>query len=225
MNSEHLSALLITIKLAFATTLILLVLAIPIAWWLAWSDSKWKPIIESLVSLPLVLPPTVLGFYFLIAFSKNSFIGKWLEQSFGISLVFSFSGLLLGSVIYSFPFVVRPLQNTFTAIGRRPMEFASICGASPRDAFFSVLLPLATPGIISASILGFAHTLGEFGVVLMIGGSLPGETKVLSISIFELVEIGHFEQAHYLSAFLLGLCFIMLLSVHLLQNKTRGGWF
>lgn len=219
LSEADLSALLITLKLAFSTTLILLVVGTPLAWWLARTHFRYKFLIEALIALPLVLPPTVLGFYLLIFLGPHGPLGEIL-QSFGItSLAFSFTGLVIGSVFYSMPFVVQPLQNAFSAIGQRHLDVAATLRASSLDRFYSIVLPLARPGFFSAAVLGFAHTVGEFGVVLMIGGNIPGETQVLSIAIYEHVESLEYAQSHVLSAFLLLLSFIMLMAVYAINRR------
>lgn len=220
---SDLIALATTLKLACISTAILLVLSTPLAWWLAQSRWRYKFVVEALVALPLVLPPTVLGFYLLIWFSPNSFLGSIYKDIFGTNLAFSFTGLVVGSVIYSLPFVLQPLHNTFSSIGRRPIEVAATLGASPIDTFFSVIMPLAKPGFITASVLGFAHTLGEFGVVLMIGGNIPGETRLASIAIYEHVESLQYANAHTLALVLLGISFILLLVVYA-NNRRIGVW-
>ena len=218
--SEHdLTALLITLKLAGLTTIILLLVGTPVAWWLARSRWRFKFLIEALVALPLVLPPTVLGFYLLIALGPNGPIGGLMEALGGRPLAFSFTGLVIGSVFYSMPFVIQPLQNAFAAIGNRPLEVAATLRASPIDRFFSVAIPLAKPGFLTATVLGFAHTLGEFGVVLMIGGNIPGETQVVSIAIYDHVEALEYTQAHWLSGGLLILSFVMLMSVYAMNKR------
>ncbi|MEY8204256.1 MAG: molybdate ABC transporter permease subunit [Bermanella sp.] len=215
-------ALWLTLQLALFSTLILLVLATPLAWWLAHSEFTGKALVEALVALPLVLPPTVLGFYLLIALGPDG-PGGWLAASWGgTTLAFSFSGLLIGSVIYSLPFVVQPLQNGFTLIGKKPLEVAYTLKASFWDGFRSVILPLAKPAYISAATLGFAHTLGEFGVVLMIGGNIPGHTQVISIAIYEQVEAMEYAQAHGLSALLLLISFTLLTIIYR-TRKHQGG--
>jgi molybdate transport system permease protein len=219
LNPDDLTALWITIKLASITSLILLLLGTPLAWWLAHTRSAFKPVIDAIVTLPLILPPTVLGFYLLIALGPKGPIGRLVEFTGGQPLAFTFSGLVIGSVIYSFPFVVRPLQDAFANIGNRPLEVAATLRARPIDIFFTVVLPLARPGYITAVVLGFAHTLGEFGVVLMIGGNIPGATQVLSISIYDHVEVLEYGQAHMLSGVLLVLSFVLLLSVYALNRR------
>ena len=211
----------LTLKLAGITTLILLLIGTPIAWWLAHSRFRFKFLIEGLIALPLVLPPTVLGFYLLIALGPQGPFAEVLNW-FGVNtLAFSFTGLVIGSVFYSMPFVVQPLQNAFASIGTRPLEVAATLGASPLDRFFSVALPLAKPAFITAAVLGFAHTLGEFGVVLMIGGNIPGETQVLSIAIYDHVEAMDYANAHLISGSLLLLSFLMLITVFGVNRRFR----
>ena len=220
MLSEYdLSALVITLKLAGLTTLILLLLGTPLAWWMARTQYRFKFILEAVIALPLVLPPTVLGFYLLIALGPHGPVGGLMEWMGGQSLAFTFTGLVIGSVFYSMPFVVQPLQAAFTAIGHRPLEVASTLRASPIDRFFSVVIPLARPGFLTAAVLGFAHTVGEFGVVLMIGGNIPGETQVLSIAIYDHVESLEYTSAHWLSGGLLLLSFLMLITVYALNRR------
>ena len=220
-SESDITALLLTLKLAGVSTALLILLGTPLAWWLAKSEWRFKFVIEALVALPLVLPPTVLGFYLLVAFSPQSTFGGILESIVGKPLAFSFAGLVIGSVVYSMPFVVQPLQNAFISVGRRPLEVAATLGASPMDRFVSVMVPLAKPGFITACILGFAHTLGEFGVVLMIGGNIPGETQVASIAIYEHVESLQLASAHWLSAALLTLSFCLLVLVYATNRKSR----
>ncbi len=223
IDQADIIALTTTLKLSAFSTGLLLVLATPFAWWLAHSQARFKFIIEAVIALPLVLPPTVLGFYLLLLFSPNSFVGGLYSQLTGHALAFSFTGLVIGSVIYSLPFVVQPLQNAFASIGRRPLEVAATLGAAPLDTFRTVVIPLAKPGFITAAVLGFAHTLGEFGVVLMIGGNIPGETRVASIAIYDHVESLEYARAHSLAAVLLGLSFLMLIFVYA-TNKRAGVW-
>ncbi|MES2624360.1 MAG: molybdate ABC transporter permease subunit [Pseudomonadota bacterium] len=223
LTPADLTALFLTLKLALLTTLILLVLGTPLAWWLARSQWRFKFLLEALIALPLVLPPTVLGFYLLLTLGPRGFIGSTVQALGGESLAFSFTGLVIGSVIYSMPFVVQPLQDTFHNIGKRPLEVAATLRASPLDRFLTVVLPLAKGGFITASMLGFAHTLGEFGVVLMLGGNIPGETQVLSIAIYSHVESLEYAQAHILSAGLLLLSFVMMLTVYGLRGRMRVG--
>ncbi|THD81139.1 MAG: molybdate ABC transporter permease subunit [Phenylobacterium sp.] len=211
-----------TVALATLTTLILLVIAAPLAWWLARGKSWWTEAVAALVSLPIVLPPTVLGFYVLIALGPNSPLMALLHP-FGVrTLAFTFSGLLIGSVIYSLPFAVQPLRNAFQSIGARPLEAAATLRASPFDAFVSVGLPLARRGFVTAAVLVFAHTVGEFGVVLMIGGGIPGKTEVVSIRIYQLVEALQFGEAHKLAAALTAFAFVVLFALLLLDRRATA---
>ncbi|WP_416687195.1 molybdate ABC transporter permease subunit [Candidatus Pseudothioglobus sp. Uisw_041] len=219
LNEYDLSALLVTIKLASITTVILILVGTPIAWWLSQTRFKFKAVIEAIIALPLILPPTVLGFYLLMTLGTNGPIGNFLESLGGSSIAFTFTGLVVGSVIYSLPFVVQPLQNSFGSIGKQPMEVAATLGASKLDRFFTVAVPLARSGFITASVLGFAHTVGEFGVVLMIGGNIPSETGVLSIAIYDHVEAMEYGQAHVLAGGLLILSFVMLLVVYIFNRR------
>jgi molybdate transport system permease protein len=221
LNDADLTALAVTLQLALYTTVILLLLGTPLAWWLANTRWRFKFVLEAMVAMPLVLPPTVLGFYLLIALGPNGPVGALMEAAGGRPLAFTFTGLVIGSVIYSLPFVVQPLQDVFAAIGRRPLEVAATLRASPLDRFFSVVVPLARPGFLTASVLGFAHTLGEFGVVLMIGGNIPGETQVLSIAIYDHVESLEYAHAHWLSGGLLLLSFLLLILVYGLNRRFR----
>ncbi len=213
MESD-LAALWITLKLASVTTVILGLVGTPLAWWLARTRFRYKFLLEAVVALPLILPPTVLGFYLLITLGPHGPVGRLMEALGGRSLAFTFVGLVVGSVFYSLPFVVQPLQNAFTAVGRRPMEVAATLGASPWDSFRTVAFPLARRGFLTAMVLGFAHTVGEFGVVLMIGGNIPGETQVLSIAIYDHVEALEYTQAHWLSGGLLVISFVLLAAVY-----------
>lgn len=204
----------LTLRLATITTVLLLCLATPLAWWLANTRWRYRQVVNALVALPLVLPPTVLGFYLLLLLGPRGWAGQ-MTESLGIGLLpFTFSGLVIASVIYSLPFAVQPIQNAFVAIGRRPLEVAATLRASPWDRFVSVALPLAKPGLITGAVLGFAHTLGEFGVVLMIGGNIPGQTQVLSMAIFDHVEAYEYAAAHVLAAGMLGFSFIVLLTLY-----------
>ncbi|AZC31492.1 Molybdenum ABC transporter permease protein ModB [Pseudomonas chlororaphis subsp. piscium] len=223
LSSADFSAIWLTLQLASLTTLILLIVGTPIALWLSRTRSWLRGPIGAIVALPLVLPPTVIGFYLLLALGPNGYIGQ-LTQALGLgTLTFSFSGLVIGSVIYSMPFVVQPLQNAFTAIGTRPLEVAATLRANPWATFFSVILPLARPGFITAAILGFAHTVGEFGVVLMIGGNIPEKTRVVSVQIYDHVEALEYAQAHWLAAAMLVFSFLVLLALYS-SRKTRAGW-
>jgi len=219
LNEFDITALFTTLKLASVSTLILLLLGTPLAWWLSQTRWKLKTILEAIIALPLVLPPTVLGFYLLITLGPYGPVGGMLESLGGASIAFTFTGLVVGSVIYSMPFVVQPLQNAFSGIGRRPMEVAATLRASPLDRFFTVAVPLARSGFITAAVLGFAHTVGEFGVVLMIGGNIPGETQVLSITIYDHVEALEYGQAHWLAGGLLLLSFFMLMMVYIFNRR------
>ncbi len=223
MSEQDLNALFVTLKLAGITTLILIIISTPIAWWLARSKWKFKFIIEATVALPLILPPTVLGFYLLLALGSNGIIGGLMELFGGSSLNFTFAGLVIGSVFYSMPFVIQPLQNSFTAIGNRPLEVAATLGASPINRFFTVAIPMAKSGFITAIVLGFAHTIGEFGVVLMIGGNIPNETQVISIAIYDHVESLEYSQSHLLSGLLLAFSFVLLMLVYGINRKFSVG--
>lgn len=216
-----LGALWLTLHLAAVTTVILLVLSTPLAWWLATTEARIKPVVEAITALPLVLPPTVLGFYFLVLMSPNAPLGAaWIRLT-GESLTFSFTGLVLASIVYSLPFAVQPLQRSFEAIGPDPMEAAASLRAQPLDAFFTVAMPMAKRGFLTAAVLSFAHTIGEFGVVLMVGGNIPGETRTISIAIYEHVEVLEYAQAHVLSAILLVLSFAMLSIVYFANRTIR----
>ncbi|MFP6811233.1 MAG: molybdate ABC transporter permease subunit [Pseudohongiellaceae bacterium] len=220
-SAADITAILLTLQLAVTVTLVLIVVGTPIAWWLAQSRSWLKGPISALVALPLVLPPTVLGFYLLIAMGPDGPVGQ-LTQIMGLgTLPFTYWGLVIGSVFYSLPFVVQPLQNAFEAIGERPLEVAATLRAGPLDRFFTVVLPMAKSGYFTASVLGFAHTVGEFGVVLMIGGNIPGETRVVSVQIFDHVEALDFGQAHWLAGVMLAFSFLVLLLVYGAKDRTR----
>ncbi|WP_367253137.1 molybdate ABC transporter permease subunit [Pseudomonas sp. stari2] len=223
LTSADFAAIWLTLKLASLTTAILLVIGTPIALWLSRSQSWLRGPIGAIVALPLVLPPTVIGFYLLLALGPNGFLGHF-TQWLGLgTLTFSFTGLVIGSVLYSMPFVVQPLQNAFSAIGTRPLEVAATLRANPWDTFFSVILPLARPGFITAAILGFAHTVGEFGVVLMIGGNIPDKTRVVSVQIYDHVEAMEYSQAHWLAGAMLVFSFLVLLALYS-SRKSRAGW-
>ena len=219
LDSSDFAAIWLTIQLASLTTLLLLIVGTPIAWWLARTRSRLKGPVGAVVALPLVLPPTVLGFYLLVLMGPHGAVGQ-VTQALGLGVLpFTFAGLVVGSVVYSLPFVVQPLQNAFEAIGTRPLEAAATLRASPRDCFFSVVLPLARPGFITAGILGFAHTVGEFGVVLMIGGNIEGRTRVVSVQIFDHVEALEYARAHWLAGGMVVFSFVVLL---LLYTRRRA---
>ena len=213
------SAVVLTVQLASVTTVLLLIVATPLAWWLSQTTSRWRAPILAFVTLPLVLPPTVLGFYLLVAMGPQGWLGQW-TQAMGWGLLsFTFSGLVLGSMVFSLPFAVQPLQHSFEAMGRRPMEVAATLGARPLDAFFTVALPLARPGMVTAAILSFAHTVGEFGVVLMIGGNVPGQTRVVSTQIYGHVEAMEYPQAHALALGMLVFSFVVLLVLYWFNRR------
>ena len=221
MESTDLAAVWLTLKLASVVTILLLIVGTPIAWWLARTRSRLKGVVGAVVALPLVLPPTVLGFYLLVAMGPNGPVGQF-TQALGIGLLpFTFWGLVVASVFYSMPFVVQPIQNAFEAIGERPLEAAATLRASPLDAFFSVAVPLAKPGFLTATILGFAHTVGEFGVVLMIGGNIPDRTRVVSVLIYDHVEALEYGQAHWLAGGMLLFSFVVLLALYTLNPTGR----
>ncbi len=222
LTEVDLAAIRLTLKLATVTTVILLIVGTPIAWWLARTRSKWKGVVGAVVALPLVLPPTVLGFYLLVAMGPNGPVGRFTE-SLGLgTLPFTFPGLVVASVFYSLPFVVQPVQNAFEAVGERMLEAAATLRASPWDTFFSVALPLARPGFVTAAVLGFAHTVGEFGVVLMIGGNIPEKTRVVSVQIYDHVEALEYAEAHMLSAGMLVFSFLVLLILY--TRKGARAW-
>ena len=221
MTVPDLAPLWLTLQLAALVTGLLLIFATPLAWWLANSRARLMPMIEAMTALPLVLPPTVLGFYLLLAFNPKAPIGAFWLQLTGTTLSFSFAGLVIASLIYSLPFTVQPLQAAFTTLGRAPMEAAASLNARPLDAFLSVALPLSVRGYLTAAVLTFAHTLGEFGVVLMVGGNIPGQTRVISIAIYEHVERIDYGAAHMLSGLLLGLSFAILLVLYTLNARAR----
>ncbi|WP_455212724.1 molybdate ABC transporter permease subunit [Kaarinaea lacus] len=211
----------LSIKLASLTTITLLILATPVAWWLSRTHAWYKHSVAAVVALPLVLPPTVLGFYLLLLLGPNGPVGQ-LTQSLGLGVLpFTFEGLLVASVFYSLPFAVQPLQNAFESIGQRPLEVAATLRASNWDRFMTVAVPLARPGFLTASVLVFAHTIGEFGVVLMIGGNIPGETKVLSVAVYDHVETLEYAQAHILSAGMIGFSFVVLLALYLVNGRLN----
>lgn len=213
------AAIWLTLQLASVTTVLLLVLCTPLAWWLAHTRSRWRGPVGAVVALPLVLPPTVIGFYLLVSMGPGGAIGQ-LTEALGLGrLPFTFPGLVVGSLVYSLPFAVQPLQRAFEALGRRPLEVAATLGASPLDRFFSVALPLARPGFVTAAILSFAHTVGEFGVVLMLGGNIPGVTRVVSVQIYDHVEALEYAQAHWLAGGMVAFSFIVLMLLHWLQPR------
>jgi molybdate transport system permease protein len=219
--SAELSAIKLTLELATLVTLLLLIIGTPIAWWLAHTQGRLKGIVGAVVALPLVLPPTVIGFYLLVVMGPHGPIGK-LTQALDLGILpFTFPGLVIASVIYSMPFVVQPLQNSFEAIGRRPLEVAATLRASPWDSFWSVVLPLARPGFLTAAILGFAHTVGEFGVVLMIGGNIPDQTRVVSVLIYDHVEAMEFAEAHWLAGGMLVFAFFVLFALYSFRPNTE----
>lgn len=218
-SGEDLAAVALTLQLASVTTALLLVLCTPLAWWLAHTRSRWRGPVGAVVALPLVLPPTVIGFYLLVMLGPHGPLGR-LTQALGLgTLPFTFAGLVVGSLIYSLPFAVQPLQRAFEALGERPLEAAATLGAGPLDRFFSVALPLARPGFITAAVLSFAHTVGEFGVVLMLGGNIPGVTRVVSVQIYDHVEALEYAQAHWLAGGMVAFAFLVLLALHWLQPR------
>ncbi len=222
MTADAWSAVRLTAELAALSTVLLLLLGTPLAWWLARTRSRLKPLFASLVAMPLVLPPSVLGFYLLLLMGPQGPVGQ-LTQSLGLGrLPFTFSGLVVASVIYSLPFVVQPLQQAFEAVPERLLEAAATLRASPWDRFVSVALPLARPGFVTASVLGFAHTVGEFGVVLMIGGNIPGATRVLSVAIYGHVEAGEFAQAHWLAAGMVAFAMVVLVTLYIVNRPRRA---
>ncbi|MBN9338966.1 MAG: molybdenum ABC transporter permease subunit [Comamonadaceae bacterium SCN 68-20] len=218
---EDWAAIRLTLELAATTTVLLLLLCTPLAWWLAHTRSRWRGPVGAVVALPLVLPPTVIGFYLLVTMGPNGPIGH-LTQSLGLGrLPFTFPGLVVGSLVYSLPFAVQPLQRAFEALGTRPLEAAATLGAGPLDRFFTVALPLARPGFITAAVLAFAHTVGEFGVVLMLGGNIPGVTRVVSVQIYDHVEAMEYAQAHWLAGGMVVFSFIVLMALQWLQPRSR----
>jgi len=216
-----LSVIWLTLKLAFIVTLLLLLLATPLAWWLSQTSSKLKPLVGSLCTLPMVLPPTVLGFYLLLLLSPNGVIGQFSEYIGIGSLAFTFTGIAIACAVHTLPFVVQPLQNSFEAIGKRPLEVAATLRAGPIATFWQVAFPLARPGFFTAAIMGFCHTIGEFGVVLMIGGNIPGQTRVLSLEIYNHVEAMEYEQAHWLAASMMLISFIGLLLIYCINYQGK----
>ena len=219
LQSMEFTPFLLSFKLAAITTLILFVISLPLAWYLSQTRSKIKPFLEAITALPIVLPPSVLGFYILIALSQNSPLGAFFEEHFGVSLVFSFTGLVIASCFYSLPFMVQPLQSGFETINKNMLEASYIAGKSKFETLLKVALPNIKPALLSAIIITFAHTVGEFGVVLMVGGSIPGETKVASVAIYEMVEIMDYTMAHIYSAMIVAMSFVVLLSVYIFNHK------
>ena len=222
LTSADFIALTLTLKLAAVSTIILLAIGLPLAWWLARTRSAIKPLIETLIALPLILPPTVIGFYLLIAFSPDNWFANHWQQLFGTSLAFSFSGLVIGSVIYSLPFVVQPMQSSYEKIPQLTLLTAASLGANKVDRFFSILLPMTRRSTIAASALAFAHTMGEFGIVLMIGGNIPGETQVISMALYDHVESLAYDQAHIIALTLLGLSFFSLLMIYTIDRHSNN---
>ncbi|MDR6731080.1 molybdate ABC transporter permease subunit [Delftia lacustris] len=221
LTADDYAAIRLTLKLASVTTVLLLTLCTPLAWWLAHTRSRWRGPIGAVVALPLVLPPTVIGFYLLVTMGPNGPVGQ-LTQALGLgTLPFTFPGLVIGSLVYSLPFTVQPLQRAFESLGTRPMEAAASLGAGPLDRFFTVALPLARPGFITAAVLTFAHTVGEFGVVLMLGGNIPGVTRVVSVQIYDHVEAMEYAHAHWLAGGMVVFSFLVLLALHLLQPREE----
>lgn len=218
-NPQDWQAIALTLKLASVTTALLLVLCTPLAWWLAHTRSRWRAPVGAVVALPLVLPPTVIGFYLLVFMGPNGPLGALMDSLGWQRLPFTFGGLVIGSLIYSLPFAVQPLQRAFEALGRRPLEVAATLGAGRWDTFCNVVLPLARPGFISAGVLSFAHTVGEFGVVLMLGGNIPGVTRVVSVQIYDHVEAMEYAQAHHLAAGMVAFSFVVLVLLHWLQPR------
>ena len=221
LTADDYAAIRLTLKLASVTTVLLLALCTPLAWWLAHTRSRWRGPMGAVVALPLVLPPTVIGFYLLVTMGPNGPVGQ-LTQALGLgTLPFTFPGLVIGSLVYSLPFTVQPLQRAFESLGTRPMEAAASLGAGPLDRFFTVALPLARPGFITAAVLTFAHTVGEFGVVLMLGGNIPGVTRVVSVQIYDHVEAMEYAHAHWLAGGMVVFSFLVLLALHLLQPREE----
>ncbi len=223
LTPSDLQAIGLTLRVAALTTLVLLLLGTPLAWWLARTRSWLKKPVGALVALPIVLPPTVLGFYLLVLMGPQGTVGQW-TQALGLGLLpFSFTGLVVASVLYSLPFMVQPVQNAMEAMGTRPLEVAASLRASPLDSFFSVVLPLCRPGLVTGSIMAFAHTVGEFGVVLMVGGNIPGVTRVISVQIYDHVEAMEYGDAHRLAAVMLGFSFVVLLALQMYNGRQRKG--
>lgn len=211
----------LSFKLAFVTSLLLFIIALPLAWWLSQTRSRTKPFFEALSALPIVLPPSVLGFYILVLFSQNSPVGAFLDEHFHIRLVFSFWGLVVASMLYSFPFMLQPLQSGFESLKREMIEASYISGKGKLTTLFKVALPNIKPSLLTALIVTFAHTVGEFGVVLMVGGSIPGETKVASVAIYEMVEVMDYDNAHIYSSVMVGISFVVLLGVYIFNHRYK----
>jgi molybdate transport system permease protein len=223
LPADFLQPVVLTIELAALSTLVLLAIGTPLAWWLARSRVWWKEAVAAIVALPIVLPPTVLGFYLLVALGPHGPGGALASLWGAPTLAFTFGGLVVGSVVYSLPFVVQPIRNAFTAVGDRPLEVAATLRASPLRAFFAVALPLASPGLLTGAVLGFAHTVGEFGVVLMIGGAIPGRTNVVSTTIFDYVETGDWRSANLLAGGMLAFAFLVVLSMIVIERRFARG--
>lgn len=221
LTASDLQAIGLTLKVAALTTLILVLLGVPLAWWLAQTRSQWRKTVGALVALPLVLPPTVLGFYLLVLMGPQGWVGQWTEALGLGTLPFSLGGLVVGSVIYSLPFMVQPVVGAMQAIGPRPLEVAATLRATPTDRFFSVVLPLSKPGLITGAVMAFAHTVGEFGVVLMVGGNIPGVTRMASVQIYDHVEALEYADAHRLAAVMLGFSFVVLLALQIWNREPQ----
>ena len=221
VTSLDVAPFILSFKLAGVTTVILFILSLPLAWYLSQSNSRTKPFLEAVTALPIVLPPSVLGFYILVVLSPNSMVGAFFEDLFGVKLVFSFTGLVVASCFYSLPFMVQPLQSGFESLNKHMLEASYLAGKSKLQTVFKVALPNIKPSLITALIITFAHTVGEFGVVLMVGGSIPGETKVASVAIYEMVEVMEYGTAHIYSAFMVLISFIVLLSVYIFNHSQR----
>jgi len=218
-GTSILAPLVLSAQLALITTFVLIAIGTPMAWWLSQTGSRFKPAVQAIIAMPIVLPPTVLGFYLLILLGPNGAIGGWWVQLTGNALTFSFAGLVIASCVYSLPFAVQPLQNAFESLPRQTLEFAWTQGASKLDAFFSIAVPMSVRGFIGAAVLSFAHTLGEFGVVLMVGGNIPGETRVISIAIYDSVETLNYGDAHQMSLLLIGFAFVVLLGMFVVHRR------
>lgn len=218
-DASSFAPLLLSVQLASVTTLVLILIGAPLAWWLSQTPSRFKPIAQAIVAMPIVLPPTVLGFYLLILLGPHGAIGSWWVELTGSALTFSFAGLVIASCVYSLPFAVQPMQNAFESLPRQTLEFAWTQGASKLDAFFAVAVPMSVRGFVGAMVLSFAHTLGEFGVVLMVGGNIPGETRVISIAIYDHVETLNYGTAHQMSLLLLAFAFVVLLGMYLVNRR------